>query len=120
MLSAPTASTSAAPSRTACAAETAACRPLPHRRLTPSAVLPTLMPIRSAAWRGRNAASGAVCSTLPATRASTFAASTRAKPSAARAAAEARSVADCAFSRPLKEPKGLSLLQLGGGLRFWP
>ena len=88
----PASTTSASPTWMAWAAETIACTPVPHRRLTVKAGAslgtPALMPTTRAMYMS----SGAVWMTLPNTTWSTCSGSSRARSMAARAAVAPSSV----------------------------
>ena len=103
----PTRATLASPARMVCAADTAACSPDPHSRLTVSAGVSTGTPAYSAMWRARYGASFPVWMTLPTTTSSTAAAGTPVRSKAARAAATPRSTAEMSCSAPPKVPKGV-------------
>ena len=96
----PATAASASPSRIAWAAETIACRPLPHSRLSVSAGVSTGSPPLTAATRARYMSCGSVWMTLPKTTWPTSAGSTPARATASRATGAARSVGGMSFETP--------------------
>jgi hypothetical protein len=87
----PATATSQSPSMMACAADTMACSPLPHSRLTVKAGISTGSPPLTAATRDRYMSLVSVCSTLPNTAWPTWAGSTPDRLTASRTTFAARS-----------------------------
>src|SRR5208337_1202371 len=105
MLSAPPPTAmSASPSRMLCAAETIACRPDPHSRLTVSAGASWVTPAPSAATRAMYMSFGSVWMTLPNTTCPTSAPATPARTSASRTTCEPSALGAMSLSAPPKSP----------------
>ncbi len=101
MLSAPPPTTvSVSPSRMCCAAETIACSPEPHRRLTVRHGVPTGSPASIAATRDRYMSRASPWITLPITTWPTVAGSTLARASASLIAIAPSFVGARSFSAP--------------------
>src|SRR5262249_47140977 len=108
MTSAPPATaTSQSPSLTTCAADTIACSPLPHSRLTVKAGVSTGRPPSTAATRLRYMSLTSVWMTLPNTTLPTFAASAPDRLTASRTTCAARSHGGTAASPPPYLPTGV-------------
>src|SRR5215471_12776176 len=87
----PATATSQSPSMMACAADTIACRPLPHRRLRVRAGVPTGRPPLTAATRDRYMSRASVWITFPNTACPTSDGSIPARLTASRTTVAARS-----------------------------
>src|SRR5262249_44150911 len=88
------------PSLMLCAADTTACKPEPHRRLTVSAGVSTGMPASTAATRETYMSRGSVCTTWPNTTWPMSAGATEARRTASAVTRLASSDRDMSFRLP--------------------
>ncbi len=103
--------TSQSPSAIACAADTMACRPEPHRRLTLKAGVSTGQPASMAATRERYASFVSVGITLPITTWPTASAAMPLRSMAARTAVVASWVLGMSLSEPPKVPMAVRAME---------